>query len=82
MSARVIHCCIDIGWVLHRGGAREMAGHVRVPTAISPKPALAERCSTEAEIMTWAAILQAKGFDAIPTCGNHDARGYCRGCAR
>lgn len=67
----VYHCCIDLAYILRRGGAREMAGHVRLPGA--------DHWATEDEILTHAAILRAKGFEVMPTCSNHDARGYCCG---
>lgn len=75
MSGRVIHCCFDIDWVLRRGGAQELAGRVRLPQQEGER-------STVAEIMAHAAILKARGFDAIPGCANHDAQGHCKGCER
>lgn len=67
----IYHCCIDLDYMLQRRGAAEMAGHVRL--------AGAETWATEAELLTHATILKARGFEVMPCCGNHDARGYCRG---
>lgn len=73
MSRVVIHCCIDLDAIVHRGMARDMAGRVTLPTEPT-------RRATEAEIIAYAAILKARGFDAMPTCANHDDLGHCRGC--
>lgn len=64
-------CCIDLDYVIRRGGAAQMAGHIRLPRAAA--------WATEAELIAHATILQAKGLEVMPSCGNHDARGYCRG---
>lgn len=67
----IYHCCFDIDHLIHRGGARRMAGHVRLPGQ--------SEWATEAEIITHATVLKAQGFDAMPTCSNHDRLGHCNG---
>jgi hypothetical protein len=67
------HCNFDLDYLLHRGGARQMAGHVRLPGA--------KEWATEAEVLTHATLLKMRGMEVMPTCGNHDARGYCNGHA-
>ena len=64
-------CSIDLDYIVHRGGAAQMAGHVRLPGA--------ETWATEAEIATHAVILKASGLEVMPTCRNYDAKGYCTG---
>lgn len=32
-----------------------------------------------AEVRTHLAMLAGRGYDVMPTCENHDARGYCQG---
>lgn len=65
------HCCFDIDAIVHRGEAARMAGHVRLPGA--------DHWATEADILTHATLLKARGFEVMPTCGHHDSRGYCMG---
>ena len=66
------HCCFDLDYIVHRGGAAEMARDgVRLPGA--------SHLASASEIATHAAILKAKGFEVMPTCAKHDARGYCAG---
>jgi len=67
----IYHCCFDLGYILRRGGAREMAGRVRLPGA--------KALVTEAELLTHAALLQMRGMEAMPTCGNYDHTGHYRG---
>jgi hypothetical protein len=71
--SRVIHCCIDLDYIVHRGGWRHMVNNVRLPGAT--------RNATADEVIAYAVMLKARGFDAMPTCANHDERGHCRGCA-
>jgi hypothetical protein len=68
---RIMHCSIDLDAIVHRGMAHSMAGLVTLPTEPS-------RRATEAEIIAYAALLKARGFQVLPTCGNHDTRGYCK----
>ncbi len=66
-----VHCCIDLDYIIHRGGARSMAGRVTL--------AGCDRPATEAEVLAHAAILKARGFEVLPTCRDHDSRGHCLG---
>ena len=65
------HATFDLDSLIHRGEAAKMAGYVRLPGQ--------QEWATEAEIITHASILKAKGFDVLPTCDNHDAIGRCLG---
>lgn len=67
----IFHASIDLDAIIHRGDAARMAGHVRLPGG--------EDWATEAEILAYATILKAKGFEAMPTCSCHDSRGNCTG---
>lgn len=67
----VFHASIDLDYVIHRGGARELAGLIRFAGATQP--------ADEVELLTRATLLKAKGLEAFPPCGNHDAKGWCRG---
>lgn len=68
----IFHCCFDLGYIIHRGGAVEMArGGIRLPGA--------DRLATAAEILTHAALLRMRGFSAMPTCSKHDPLGHCLG---
>jgi hypothetical protein len=69
---KVIHCGFDLDWIIHRNGAGQMAGHVRLPGT--------EGWADEAAIITYATMLKMRGMDAMPTCANHDAKGHCAGC--
>lgn len=69
--SKIIHCCIDLDYILRRGGAKEMAGMVRLPES--------DGMATEADILTHATLLAMRGMDAMPTCANHDERGHCKG---
>lgn len=57
--------------IIHRGEAARMAGHVRLSGADS--------WATEVEIIAYATILKAKGFESLPTCDGHDTKGNCLG---
>ncbi len=64
----VMHCSFDLGYVLRH--AREMANAgIRLN---------GERM-TEVSLMAYATILRARGFEVLPSCPEHDARGYCTG---
>lgn len=67
----MFHCAFDLDYILHRCGARSMAGNVRLPGASD--------LATEAEVLTHATLLKARGFEVMPTCDQHDERGYCLG---
>ena len=67
----IYHATFDLDALIHRGEAAKMAGYVRLPGQ--------QEWATEAEIITHASILKAKGFDVLPTCDNHDAIGQCLG---
>jgi hypothetical protein len=67
----IFHATFDLNALIHRGEAARLAGHIRFPGA--------EDWATEAEIITHASILKAKGFEVLPTCDNHDAAGQCLG---
>jgi hypothetical protein len=68
----VFHCCFDLDYILHRGGAQEMArGGVRLPGA--------DRLATASEIAAHAVVLKARGFEVMPTCAKHDKAGHCTG---
>lgn len=69
----IYHCCFDLDYLIHRGGSAELAGHVRLPGAST--------WATEAEVMTHATLLKARGFEVMPTCGNYDHAGHCKGHA-
>jgi hypothetical protein len=64
----VMHCSFDLGYVIRH--AREMAN-----AGIT----LNGEKATEASLMTHATILRARGFEVLPTCPEHDAKGYCPG---
>lgn len=70
-SGTVFHTSIDLDYVIHRGGAREMAGLVRFAGAEEP--------ADEVELLTRATLLKARGFKAFPGCANHDSEGWCLG---
>ena len=63
-------CCIDLDWIIARGGAKHMAAGTRLADG---------RRLTAAEWIARAAILKAKGLQALPTCDNHDSTGQCKG---
>ncbi len=67
----IFHATFDLDAIIHRGEAARMAGHIRLPGA--------EKWATEIELITYASILKAKGFEALPVCSNHDATGQCMG---
>lgn len=67
------HCCFDLDAIIHRGEAARMAGYIRF--------AGAETWATEAELITHATLLKAQGFEVMPSCGEHDAKGHCLGHA-
>lgn len=65
------HVGISLDYLIHHRGAAEMAGHVRL--------AGAETWATEPELLAHATILKAQGFELLPGCSKHDARGRCQG---
>lgn len=65
------HATFDLDALIHRGEAAKMAGYIRFPGA--------EDWATEAEIIAYAAILKAQGYEVLPTCDKHDATGQCLG---
>lgn len=65
------HATFELDAHIHLGEAARMAGYVRLPGA--------EHWATEAEIVSYATILKAKGFEALPACKEHDAKGNCPG---
>lgn len=65
------HCCIDLDYILRRGGAAEMAGRVKL--------AGRNTWATEPAVLTHAACLKAMGYEVMPTCAHHNDRGYCLG---
>lgn len=65
------HATFDLDAIIHRGEAARMAGHIRL--------AGAQHWATEAELITHASILKAQGFEVLPVCDNHDAKGQCLG---
>lgn len=65
------HATFDLDALIHRGEAAKMAGHVRF--------AGSEDWASEAEIIAHATIFKAQGFEVLPTCDNHDAKGNCLG---
>jgi hypothetical protein len=67
----IFHCCFDLGYIIHRNGAAEMAGRVR----LAGEPTWA----TEAEVMAHAVLLRMRGFSVLPTCSKHDPLGHCLG---
>lgn len=67
----IFHCAFDLDYIIHRRGAAEMAGHVRLPGA--------DHWATEAELVTHATVLKAKGMESLPTCGHHNKLGHCLG---
>lgn len=67
----IFHCCFDLGYIIHRGGASEMAGRIRF--------AGCETWATEAEVLAHATLLRMRGFSVLPTCGKHDPLGHCLG---
>lgn len=69
----IYHCCFDLDAIIRRGEAGRMAGRVKL--------AGTETWATEAELITHATILKARGFEVLPTCAEYDARGHCRGHA-
>jgi hypothetical protein len=67
----IIHCSIDLDAIVHRGMSRDLAGNITLPAEPS-------RRATEAEVIAYATLLKARGFEVLPTCSNYDTRGYCR----
>ena len=66
-----IHCCFDIDYAIRH--AREIAAAgIRKPDG---------ELMAQEEWVANAVILKAKGFEVMPTCGNYDSRGYCKGHA-
>lgn len=67
----IFHATFDLDALIHRGEARRMAGHVKLPGEAS--------WASEAEIIAYATILKAKGYEVLPVCEGHDAKGNCQG---
>lgn len=65
------HVTFTLDSLIHRGEAAKIAGYVRLPGETD--------WATEAEIIAHATILKAQGFDVLPPCNNHDAKGNCLG---
>jgi len=63
------HCAMSIDYVLHRC-PQEEAGSMFNRNGVT---------MTATEVYAHAAICQAQGFEVIPPCDNHDAKGYCCG---
>ena len=67
----IYHVCFSLDALIHRGEAALMAGYVKLPGAAD--------WATEAEIIAHATILKAQGFEVLPSCADHDKKGYCPG---
>lgn len=67
----IYHATFDLDAIIHRGEAARMAGCVRLPGA--------QNSASEAELVAFATILKAKGFESLPACSKHDAKGNCPG---
>jgi hypothetical protein len=67
----IYHGTFDLDALIHRGEAKKMAGHIRLPGE--------QNWATEPEIIAYAAILKAKGFEVIPVCDHHNSKGECMG---
>jgi hypothetical protein len=67
----IFHCCFDLGYIINRGGAAEMAGQIRL--------AGARTWATEHEVRAHAVLLRMQGFSVLPTCAKHDPLGHCLG---
>jgi hypothetical protein len=65
------HVTFDLDGLIHRGGAAELAGQVRLPGATAP--------ATAEEIVAHATVLKAMGYKVLPSCALHDPQGFCRG---
>ena len=67
----IFHATFDLDALIHRGEAARMTGHVRFSGA--------SEWAFEAEIIARASILKAQGFEVLPVCAGHDAKGRCQG---
>lgn len=64
------HCCVDLDYIL-RQPPREAGRMLRDEKT--------GRSLRSEEVYALAAVLKAQGYDAMPTCDRHDARGHCLG---
>lgn len=71
MGARHFHLSLDLGWLIERGGASEVACGLVLPGSKLP--------ATEVELLAHAVILRARGFECMPTCAGHNRSGRCMG---
>lgn len=68
-TGTIVHCCIDLDYIIHRGGAKTMVNTVRHEGAFR----------TEDWWIAYATILKAAGYEAMPTCTHYDRLGRCKG---
>lgn len=62
------HVAITVDYVLRVADAGDIFIH-----AGSGEP------MSSAEAKAHATICKARGYEVVPPCGNHDARGHCKG---
>lgn len=69
---RIIHCCMDIsGLIQHARAPRRLDGIYLDRNTGRKIPG--------EEVLAMAIDLASKGYEAIPACDHHDAKGYCLG---
>lgn len=69
---KTIHCCMAISYLI---------GHARRPRQLDGifiDRNTGEKMPGE-EVLAMAIDLASKGYEAVPTCDHHDAKGYCLG---
>lgn len=69
MKGRIVHCSVDLDYIIHRGGAKLFVDKVRHDGLYHD----------EAWWIAHATILKASGRESLPTCDNFDRLGNCKG---
>lgn len=67
----IFHPTWTLDSLIHRGEAKAMAGYIKLPGQ--------QEWATEAEIITHATLLKARGYRMLPVCRGHNPDGSCAG---
>ena len=71
-AGKTFHCCMAISYLI---------GHARRPRELDG--IFVERDTGRKmpgeEVLTMAIDLASNGYEVVPSCENHDTRGYCQG---